>query len=129
MAGHTGIYATSAECIAKLGDNYNSTQVTEDRINELCVQGEGLVNCACRKVFAADSTAFAALSTTVSGLLSEAVSNFVGIYGLTLKPSGEDGAMNRIEFEDRINILRDGLLRALSILRDKKTQDFLEGAA
>lgn len=128
MAGHTGIYATSAECIAKLGDNYNSTNVNETMINELCLQAEGLINGMCRKVFAADSTAFSALSATTKHILSEVTSNLVGIYGLTHKPTGEDGTMNRIEFEDRINILRDGLLRGLSILRDKKAQVFLENA-
>ncbi len=122
---HDGIYATSAECIGKLGDNYASTEIIEARINELSLQAEGLINGACLKVFAADSTAFTALPSTTKGLLAEVASNFVGIYGLTFKPTGEDGAMSRIEFEDRINILRDGVLRGLSILRDSKTQEFL----
>ena len=49
---HTGIFATSAECIAKLGNNYNSTNVDEDMINEfnadegICLRcsGNGRVN-------------------------------------------------------------------------------------
>ena len=124
---HTGIYATSAECIAKMGDNYNSTQVIEARINEFCLQAESLINCVCRKIFAVDTTAFAALTTGAQYLLTEVASNLVAIYGLTFKPSGEDGTLSRVEFEDRINILRDGVLRGLGILRDKKVQDFIDG--
>jgi hypothetical protein len=35
------------------------------------------------------------------------------------------GFTSRVEAEDMINILRDGALRGLSILRDKKAQQFL----
>ena len=125
---HDGIYATSAECIAKLGDNYASTEVIEARINEFSLQAEALINGIGRKIFAVDSTAFTALSSSIKGILTEAASNLVGIYGLNFKPTGEDGAMSRIEYEDRINVLRDGLLRALSILRDQKLVTFLLGA-
>ena len=38
------------------------------------------------------------------------------------------GFTSRIEAEDMINILRDIALRNISILRDKKTQDFIIGA-
>ena len=122
--GHEGIYATSAECLAKMGDNYE-TDVNEAMINAFCLQAESLINCACRVVFAADTTAFAALNTGTQYLLTEVASNLVAMYGLTYKPTGEDGEMSRIEFEDRINIMRDAVLRGLSILRDKKTQTFM----
>ena len=35
---------------------------------------------------------------------------------------------SRSEEEDMMKIIRDGALRALSRLRDKKTQDFISGA-
>lgn len=122
---HDGIYATSAECIGKAGDNYPSTICIEARINEFCLQAEGLINNACQKIFAVDKTAFDALPSTTSGLLAEVASSLAAISMLTMKPSGEDGAMVRIEYEDRINVLRDAALRGLSILRDSKTQEFL----
>ena len=125
---HEGIYATSAECIAKLGSNYNSTNVDEAMINGFSLQAEGLINGVARKIFAADSTAFTALSGSVKGILSEAASNLVGIYGLNYNPRGENDSMSRIEYEDRINVLRDGLLRALSLLRDQKLVTYLLGA-
>jgi len=122
---HTGIYATSAECIQKLGKNYNSTDVVEARINELCLQAEGLCNCAGRKVFATDAAAFAALSSDVKYILTMVVSNYVGMYGIMYDMSGFS---SRAEAEDMINLLRDGMLAGLSILRDKKTQAFIDGA-
>ena len=38
------------------------------------------------------------------------------------------GYMNLRESENKINVLRDGINRNLSILRDKKVQDFINGA-
>lgn len=122
---HEGIYATSAECIAKLGSGYNSTAVNEAMINGFCLQAEGLINGVCRNVFATTSGAFAVLPAGGKYLLTEVASSLVGIYGLTYKPKGETGTENRIEFEDKINVLRDAALRGLAILRDKKVVTFL----
>ena len=122
---HTGIYATSAECIQKLGKNYNSTDVIEARINELCLQAEGLCNCAGRRVFATDSAAFSALSSDVRGILTAVVSNYVGMHGIAYDMSG---FTSRVEAEDMINVTRDGFLMGLSLLREKKVQTFINGA-
>lgn len=124
---HTGLFATSAEIIAKMGDNYNSTNVIEARINEFCLQAEAFINVVTRYDWSGEFTAPATttLSTSVWYMLGEAESALVAIWGLTYKPSGEDGALNRIEFEDRINILRDDFLRCISVLRDKKAQAFM----
>ena len=122
---HDVIYATSLECIQKLGKKYNSTDVDEARINELGLQAEGLCNCAGRKIYAIDSAAFTALSSGVKGILTLIVSNYVGIYGIAYDLSG---FTSRVEGEDIINVLRDGMLAGLSVLRDKKVQDFINGA-
>ena len=126
---HTGIYATSAECIAKLGSGYNSTAVNEAMINAFCLQAEGTINSMCRKVFAVDLTAFTALPAAGKYILTEVASSLVGIYGLTYKPKGETGTENRLEFEDKINILRDAVLRGLAIMRDKKFVKFITNGA
>ena len=122
---HDGIYATSAECIAKAGDNYPSTICIEARINEFCLASEGTINAICQKVFAVDLAAFTALPDGGKALLQDASSSSVAIHMLSMKPTGEDGAMSRIEYEDRINILRDSMLRTLSLLRDDKTREFV----
>ncbi len=127
MAGHTGLFATSAECIAKAGKNYNSTDVDEAMINEFCLQAESLINVASRYDWSGEFTAAAttSLSASVWYFLGELESNLVGIYMIQYDMSG---FTSRIEAEDMINILRDAALRGLSFLRDKKAQDFMNGA-
>jgi len=118
---HTGIFATSDEILVKAGENYD-TSITEARINALCLQVESLINCVSRYNW---SDNYAAANADVKGLLSEAESNLVAIYIISFNMAGYT---SRIEAEDMINILRDGALRALSLLRDKKVQDFMQGA-
>lgn len=79
---HEGIYATSAECIFKMGNGYNTTLVDEAAINRLSLQVESYLNILGKKVFAADSSAFTTLAAGTKYLLSEAASNFVGFYGI-----------------------------------------------
>lgn len=123
---HTGIYATSNECIIKAADNYASTPITEGVINEFCIQAEGLINAAARNVFATTSGGYALMPVGGKGLLAEIESNIVGIYIIEHKLRGEDGNKNRIISEDQINILRDAALRGLGMLRDKKIVTFIK---
>ena len=128
---HAGLWATSAECIAKAGANYNSTAVDEALINAYCLQAENLINALTRynwsDLFTAPATT-TTISADVWHLLGLAESALVGKWMLAYKPTGEDGALSRIEFEDRINILRDDFLFAIAILRDKQVQKFMQGA-
>jgi hypothetical protein len=65
------------------------------------------------------------LNADVKGLLKEAASDLAAIYVIQFDMSGYT---SRTEAEDMINVLRDAALRALSLLRDKKVQDFMIGA-
>ena len=121
----TGIFATTAEVERKAGDNASTTAKAEAYVNDYMTQVEARINSLCRFNF---SDAYSGLDVDVKGLLKEAASNLAAIYVLNYKPSGQDGNLVRIEFEDRINVLRDAALNALSLLRDKKTQDFINGA-
>lgn len=129
--GHEGLWATSAECIAKAGDNYNSTNVDETMINAFALQAENLINGLTRynwsDLFSAPATT-TEISADVWHLLGLAESALIGKWMLAYKPTGEDGNLSRIEFEDRINILRDDFLFAVAILRDKQVQKFMQGA-
>ena len=118
---HTGIFATSDEILTKAGENYD-TSVTEARINALCLQVESEINGATRYNW---SDAYAGLNADVKGILSEAESNQVAIYIISFNMAGYT---SRTEAEDMINILRDGYLRCISILRDIKVQTFMQGA-
>ena len=120
----TSIMTTEAEVVQKLGDNI-STGFTDAMMTAAGLQGESMVNIVARFNF---SDWFAGSpNVDVKGLLSDIVSSFVAIQGIAYKMSGQDGTKNRIEAEDQINILRDGMLRGLSIIRDKKAQDFITG--
>ena len=66
---------------------------------------------------------YSSLNTDTKQILKEVASNLAAIYCIQYDMSG---FTSRVEAEDMINILRDGALRGLSILRDKKTQEFIE---
>ncbi|MCP6720504.1 MAG: hypothetical protein KJI72_04275 [Patescibacteria group bacterium] len=116
--------STEAEINEKLGDNI-STNFTDAMKTAAGLRAESMVNAVARDNF---SDWFAGSpNADVKGIFSDIVSSFIAIEGLRYKPTGQDGLMNRIEFEDKINVLRDGMLRGLSIIRDKKAQTFIRG--
>jgi len=117
----TGIYATTAQIERKAGSMANVVAVAETATNDYIAQAESVVNVLCRKVFASSSTAFAALPATTRGILTDATANLAAIYAINYQMS----PIGRGEAEDRVVILRDGFLRDISLLRDKKIQDFL----
>lgn len=120
---HTGIYVpTLLEFQYKCGVNASVVSTAEAYANSFIAQAEGLINCFCRKIFAADTAAFTALPAGTKQLLTEVASNIAAIYAIQYDMAG---FTSRVEAEDMINILRDAALRGLSILRDKKTQLFL----
>ena len=121
---HTGIYVpTIEEFEYKCGLGVSVVSSSEAYANSFIQQAEALINSLSRKVYAADTAAFTALPATTKYLLTLAASNIAAIYAITYDMSGYS---SRIEAEDVINILRDGALQALSLLRDKKTALFLE---
>ena len=118
----TGIFATTAEVQRKAGANASGTSNVEAYINDYMTQVEALINITCRHNFSDD---YAGLNVDVKGLLKEVASNLAAIYVIQFDMSG---FTSRVEAEDMVNILRDAALRGLSLLRDKKQQDFINGA-
>ena len=118
----TGIFATTVEVQRKVGANASTVANTEAYINDFISQAESLINCMTRFNW---SDVYEDLNIDVKGILKEAASNLAAIYVLNYDP---DGLSSRTQYEDRVNVLRDGFLRAVSVLRDKKTQDFINGA-
>lgn len=117
----TGIFCTGEEVERKAGANASTTSKAEAYTNDYISQAESLINSTCRYNFSDD---YVNLNTDVKGILKEVASNIAAIYVIQYDISG----FNRIIAEDMINILRDAALRGLSILRDKKTQDFINGS-
>lgn len=118
----TGIFCTTAEVQRKAGSGASSIANTETYINDFVSQAESYINAVCRYNF---SDNYAALNVDVKGILKLAASNIAAIYVISYDMSGYS---SRIEAEDLINILRDGAMQALSILRDKKVETFINGA-
>lgn len=118
----TGIFATTAEVERKAGSGASATSKAEAYVNDYMTQVESFINCVCRYNF---SDNYGSLNTDVKGLLKECASNLAAIYVIQYDMSGY---ASRVIAEDQVNILRDAALRALAILRDKKTQDFINGA-
>ena len=118
----TGIFATTAEVERKAGANCSATSKAEAYVNDYMTQVESLINCVCRYNF---SDNYSTLNADTKNILKEVASNLAAIYVIQYDMSG---FTSRIEAEDMINVLRDGALRGLSVLRDKKVQDFINAS-
>jgi hypothetical protein len=118
----TGIFATTAEVQRKAGANASAIANVEAYINDFMSQVESTINVMTRKNW---SDNYSSLNADVKGILKEVASNLAAIYVITFDMSG---FTSRIEAESMINVLRDGALRGMSILRDKKMEDFMVGA-
>jgi len=115
----TGIFATTAEIQYKAGAGASATSKAEAYTNSFIAQAESLINCVCRYNF---SDNYSTLNEDTKQLLKEVASNLAAIYVIMYDLSGYP---NRINAEDMVNVLRDGALRGLAILKDKKVQDFI----
>ena len=118
-----GIYTKSADIIARAGTNAYATSVAVAATDIYVLQVEALINSLCR--FNWSDAVTAGLNADVQGILTEASACFCAIYVIQWDMSG---FTSRIEAEDMINILRDRALFAISILRDKQVQKFIQEA-
>lgn len=118
---YTGIFCTEAEAQSKEGANV-SASVTEAMHNLWAAEVESFINAATRYNW---TDAYTGLNEDVKGILAEAASNLMGIYGISYDMAGYT---SRGEAEDMITILRDRANWAIKILQDKKAQDFINGA-
>jgi len=116
------IMTTEAEIQQKSGAGVNVAFDTT-MMTAAAIRYESMINVMCRYNFSDAVTA--GLNVDVKGLLSNIVSSLVAIEAICYDMSGYT---SRIEAEDMINVLRDSALRDLSILRDQKAQDYINGA-
>jgi|TARA_R100000501_G_C2630530_1_gene125951 outer membrane protein OmpA-like peptidoglycan-associated protein len=118
----TGIFATTAEVGYKAGANASGTSNSEAYINNYMTQVESFINSAVRFNF---SDNYSTLNVDTKNILKQIASDLAAIYVIQFDMSG---FTTRIEAEDMVNILRDAALRGISILRDKKVQDFINAS-
>lgn len=120
-----GIMAVSAACLIKAGAGVNAIfkgAAADTNWDFLINEAEATVNVLCRFNFNDD---YAGLDTDTKLILEDVVARLAAIDAIAYDMSGYT---SRIEAEDLVNIHRDGALRGLSILRDKKAQDFINAA-
>ena len=115
------IMTTEAEIQQKSGANVNIAFDTT-MMEAANLRAESIINCVCKNNF---SDSFATDNIDVKQILSDFCSSFVAIEAISYDMSGYT---SRIEAEDMINVLRDGALRGIGLLRDKKAQDFINAA-
>ena len=116
-----GIFATTAEVSRKAGENASATSNTEAYINDYMTQVESLINSMARFNF---SDNYDSLNVDTKNILKEIASDLAAIYVIQFDMSG---FTSRVEAEDMINVLRDAALRGLSLIRDQKVKDFING--
>ena len=119
----TGIFATTAEVERKAGANVSATSKAEAYVNDYLTQVESFINVWTGNNFSDD---YDGLNVDVKGILKQIASDLAAIYVIQYDMSSSD--TSRIEFEDRINVLRDAALRGLSLLRDRVKTTFIKNA-
>lgn len=118
----TGIFCTTTEVQRKAGAHASTVSNVEAYINDFVAQVEATINSMVRYNF---SDNYSTLNADTKLILKEIASNLAAIYVIQYDMSGYT---TRVAAENMVNILRDAALRGLSVLRDKKTQDFINGS-
>jgi len=119
---HEGIFATADQVKYKAGANASSTATAEAYINAFIDEAESEINAATRYNW---SDAFAGLNDDVKAILQEAASNLAAAYIISYDMSGFTTLQ---EAQTMIQYLMNNYNRCIGILKDLKTQTFVQGA-
>jgi predicted transcriptional regulator len=118
---HTGIFATSSEIITRAGKNYDSTTVTEAKINELCLEAESLINCITRYNWS-DWYVGGSVVADTKYILSIAEASWVAMNIIACNMSGYS---SRVEAETMLDVQRDQWNKAIELLSDQNVRNFM----
>lgn len=117
-----GIFAEDADILLRVGAGAAAAVKVAGWFDTIILDVEAIINCLTRYNW---SDKFGALNADVQGILTDTAACLAAIEGISYDMSGYT---DLIEAEDVITVLRDIALRNMSILRDKKTQDFMTNA-
>jgi len=118
-----GIYTKNADIQARCGVNANATSKATAATDVYVLDVESFINSATRYNWSDAYTA--GLNEDVKGILTETSASLCAINVIN---SDMSGFTSRGEAESMITVLRDIALRNISILRDLKTQTFIQNA-
>lgn len=115
-----GTLCLSGAAVFKAGAN-KSTALVEADYDYAILQAESAILAATRYNWIDN---YGTLNVDVKYILEQLCSDIAGMYLINYDPTtyGNETATIKLDF------LRDSIMRNLSILRDKKTQDFINGA-
>ena len=116
----TGIFATTAEVARKAGANASATSVAEAYVNDYMTQVEAYINTVTRVNY---SDSYSGLNVDKKGILKEVASNLAAIYVINYDMSGFNSLA---EAKAMVDLLRDGAMRGLALLKDKNHTDFID---
>ncbi len=120
MAGDTGIFATTAEVVRKAGAGASAVAVDEAYTNDFMTQAEAQINAETTKNW---SDAYGTLDVDVQGVLKLAASNLAAMYVISYDMGGYT---SRLEAQTMLDVLWNGYLAAIKILKEKNRQTFME---
>jgi len=118
---NAGQFAQDVDILLRVGTNASATVKAAGWFDKIILDCEAIVNCMTRYDWSTKDAA-TTLNTSVRGILIDTGACLAAIEGIAWDMSG---FTSRIEAEDMINVLRDTALRNMSILRDKKVQQFM----
>lgn len=121
---NAGQFAQDTDILLRVGTKASATVKAAGWFDAIILDVEAVINCLTRFDWSTLDAA-TALNATVRGILIDTGACLAAIEGITWDMSGYT---SRVEAEDIINVLRDTALRNMSILRDKKTQEFMKNA-
>lgn len=116
-----GNMTTSGAAVRLAGLNV-STAIPEEAYTEWISGAECFINVATRNNW---SDSFATLSDDVKFILGDTAASLAAIEIIKYDMSGYT---SRYEAETMLDVLRDKITRAISFLRDKKQEDFMNDA-
>jgi hypothetical protein len=116
-----GIFATTAEVGYKAGINASSVSNTEAYINDFMTQAESEINTLSQFNW---TDVYTSLNVDVRGILKLAASSRAAMWVINY----DADVIGRKTAELRLDVLNDDYQRALSLLRDIKKRDFINGA-
>lgn len=118
----TGIFATTLQVQNKAGDNASAVSNTEVYINDFMLQAESIINVMSQDNW---SDSYTTLNADVKGILTSGASAWAAMRVIQFDMSG---FTSRAEAQTMLDVLQDEFLNAVSILRDIKKRDFMNGA-
>ena len=118
------IMTTSGAVLTKAGANVSSTMKTDAglEIEQFITEAENYVN-AVTRINYPDS--YSGLNADVKNILNDVVSSKAAMFCITFDMSGYT---SRFEAETMLDVLDDAVLKGISLIKDKKQTDFIDGA-